>query len=97
MATIEPVSAASERREALKAVYRAGARLHALPAAGRDPHAPSCSAPGNADADLMFVGEAPGRTRTSRACRSSARPGKLLDKLLGEIGLAREDVFICNT
>ena len=45
----------------------------------------------------MFVGEAPGRaTRTSRACRSSAQAGKLLDKLLGEIGLAREDVFIAN-
>ena len=30
------------------------------------------------------------------ACRSSARPGKLLDKLLAEIGLDRKDVFICN-
>ena len=44
----------------------------------------------------MFVGEAPGATRTSRACRSSAAPGKLLDQLLEEIGLARDDVFIAN-
>ena len=36
------------------------------------------------------------RARTSRACRSSAGPGKLLDELLGEVGLERGDVFITN-
>lgn len=52
---------------------------------------------GNADAELMFVGEAPGAEEDARGLPFVGRSGKLLEKLLGEIGLAREDVFIANT
>ncbi|MDQ4041436.1 MAG: uracil-DNA glycosylase, partial [Actinomycetota bacterium] len=52
---------------------------------------------GNADADLMFVGEAPGRTEDELGLPFVGQAGKLLDKLLGEIGLERGDVFIANT
>jgi DNA polymerase len=51
---------------------------------------------GNADADLMFVGEAPGANEDRQGLPFVGQAGKLLDKLLGEIGLAREDVFIAN-
>jgi DNA polymerase len=51
---------------------------------------------GNADADLMFVGEAPGRVEDERGLPFVGRAGQLLDELLGEVGLARGDVFITN-
>ena len=51
---------------------------------------------GNADADLMFVGEAPGRDEDLQGLPFVGRAGKLLDQLLGEIGLERGQVFIAN-
>jgi len=51
---------------------------------------------GHPDADLMFIGEAPGATEDELGVPFVGRAGKLLDKLLAEIGLAREDVFIQN-
>ncbi len=51
---------------------------------------------GNADAALMFVGEAPGANEDRLGLPFVGQAGKLLDKLLEEIGLSRPDVFICN-
>jgi len=51
---------------------------------------------GNADADLMFVGEAPGFHEDQQGIPFVGAAGKLLDKLLEEIGLQRGDVFIAN-
>jgi DNA polymerase len=51
---------------------------------------------GNADAELMFVGEAPGASEDRMGLPFVGQAGKLLDKLLGEIGMARADVWICN-
>jgi DNA polymerase len=51
---------------------------------------------GNADADLMFIGEAPGANEDRMGLPFVGQAGKLLDKLLGEIGLERKEVFICN-
>jgi len=51
---------------------------------------------GNADADLMFVGEAPGATEDEQGLPFVGRAGKLLDQLLEEIGLTRGDVFVTN-
>ncbi|MCW2969100.1 MAG: uracil-DNA glycosylase [Solirubrobacterales bacterium] len=52
---------------------------------------------GNADADLMFVGEAPGASEDEQGLPFVGRAGKLLDQLLAEIGLERSEVFITNT
>jgi uracil-DNA glycosylase len=52
---------------------------------------------GNADAELMFVGEAPGASEDEQGVPFVGRAGKLLDQLLGEIGLRRAEVFVCNT
>jgi uracil-DNA glycosylase len=51
---------------------------------------------GNADADLMFVGEAPGFHEDQQGLPFVGQAGKLLDSLLAEIGLTREDVFVAN-
>jgi DNA polymerase len=52
---------------------------------------------GNADAGLMFIGEAPGAHEDRLGLPFVGQAGKLLDKLLGEIGLERKEVWICNT
>jgi uracil-DNA glycosylase family 4 len=51
---------------------------------------------GNANAELMFVGEAPGANEDRQGLPFVGAAGKLLESLLGEIGLSRSDVFICN-
>jgi len=52
---------------------------------------------GNADAELMFVGEAPGASEDEQGLPFVGRAGKLLNTLLAEIGLERSQVFIANT
>jgi DNA polymerase len=51
---------------------------------------------GDPDADLMFVGEAPGFHEDKQGVPFVGQAGKLLEKLLAGIGLAREDVYIAN-
>src|SRR6476619_2781332 len=51
---------------------------------------------GSPNADLMFVGEAPGFHEDQQGVPFVGQAGKLLDKLLGGIGLTRADVFVAN-
>jgi uracil-DNA glycosylase family 4 len=51
---------------------------------------------GNPDADLMFVGEAPGFHEDQQGFPFVGQAGKLLEKLLAGIGLQRSDVYIAN-
>ncbi len=51
---------------------------------------------GNANADIMFIGEAPGATEDETGITFVGRAGKLLDKLLMDINLSRDDIFIAN-
>jgi uracil-DNA glycosylase len=51
---------------------------------------------GNPRADLMFVGEAPGFHEDKQGMPFVGQAGKLLDKLLGGIGLERSEVYIAN-
>jgi DNA polymerase len=51
---------------------------------------------GNPEADLMFVGEAPGFHEDKQGYPFVGQAGKLLDQLLGGIGMSREDVYIGN-
>jgi uracil-DNA glycosylase len=84
-----------ERREALKAVYHQANGCTNCPqlAATRTT---VVFGNGNADADLMFVGEAPGANEDRQGLPFVGQAGKLLDTLLGEIGLVRGDVFVAN-
>jgi uracil-DNA glycosylase len=52
---------------------------------------------GNPHADLIFVGEAPGFHEDKQGVPFVGQAGKLLEKLLGDIGLSRDDVYIANT
>jgi DNA polymerase len=52
---------------------------------------------GNPQADLMFVGEAPGFHEDKQGLPFVGQAGKLLEKLLAQIGLQRSDVYIANT
>jgi uracil-DNA glycosylase family 4 len=86
---------AAERREELKAVW------HQAQACTKCPQLASTRqtvvfGSGNADADLMFVGEAPGANEDRQGLPFVGQAGRLLDTLLGEIGLTRGDVFVAN-
>ena len=85
---------AAERREDLVALYKEVAACERCPL-----HATRTKVvfgAGNADADLMFVGEAPGQQEDLQGLPFVGRAGKLLDQLLGEVGLTRDQVFIAN-
>jgi DNA polymerase len=84
-----------ERREALKLVYNQARACTKCPELAATRTQVVFGA-GNADADLMFVGEAPGANEDRVGRPFVGQAGKLLDQLLGEIGLQREDVFITN-
>jgi DNA polymerase len=51
---------------------------------------------GNPNAELMFVGEAPGFHEDQQGVPFVGQAGKLLDRLLEGIGLTRPDVWVCN-
>ena len=85
---------AEERRADLVELYRELNDQHGCPLAATRTHV--VFGMGNADADLMFVGEAPGATEDEQGKPFVGRAGRLLDELLGEIGLSRRDVFVAN-
>jgi uracil-DNA glycosylase family 4 len=86
----------AERREELKTVYAQARSCTRCPELARTRTQVVFGA-GNADADLMFVGEAPGAREDEQGIPFVGAAGKLLDELLAEVGLARADVFIANT
>jgi uracil-DNA glycosylase len=92
---VETVRSPTARREALKQVLaqaRACERCSELAATRKS----VVFGNGNADAELMFVGEAPGASEDEQGLPFVGQAGKLLGKLLSEIGLTREDVFTAN-
>jgi len=85
---------AAERREQLVALYRRLGDCSDCQLAGCATNLVFGN--GNADADLMFAGEAPGFHEDQQGIPFVGRAGKLLDELLDEIGLGRGDVFVAN-
>lgn len=59
-------------------------RTHAVPGSG------------NPDADIMFVGEGPGKNEDEQGIPFVGQAGKFLEEMLGLIGMKRDDVFITN-
>ncbi|MEI7866039.1 MAG: uracil-DNA glycosylase [Chthoniobacterales bacterium] len=51
---------------------------------------------GNPNAELMFVGEAPGEDEDRQGTPFVGRAGELLTRIIGAMGLSREDVYIAN-
>jgi uracil-DNA glycosylase len=86
---------AAERREKLIELYHEVRDCRACPLGATRTNA--VFGMGNADADLMFVGEAPGAEEDRQGKPFVGRAGRLLDELLAEIGMdRRRDAFICN-
>ena len=59
-------------------------RINAVPGAG------------NANADIVFIGEGPGMNEDKQGLPFIGQAGKFLDELLASIQLRRDDVYICN-
>lgn len=108
----EPVSAAKAERgpmegdpQAAKALAAGAQTLDELAAVMRDFDGCAlklratqlCFADGNPEADIMLIGEAPGRDEDLQGKPFVGRSGQLLDRMLAAIGLDRTKVFIANT
>jgi uracil-DNA glycosylase family 4 len=89
------VADVAERRERLVEVYRDASECTLCPLAATRTNV--VFGKGNSDADLMFVGEAPGAEEDRQGLPFVGRAGGLLTKLLEEIGMSRDDVFVANT
>ena len=85
---------AEERREQLVALYKEVQACAKCPL--HETRTKVVFGAGDADADLMFVGEAPGAEEDRQGLPFVGRAGQLLGEMLEGIGLSREDVFIAN-
>src|SRR5438309_6317018 len=84
----------AQRREALKEVWLEARECTRCPLA--ETRTTVVFGNGDANADLMFVGEAPGANEDREGLPFVGQAGKLLDKLLEEIGMERAQVFVAN-
>ena len=67
-------------------LYKERIRTRMLPVIGEGSH----------HAEIMFVGEAPGKTEAMTGRPFSGAAGRVLDELLKSIGIERKDVYITN-
>jgi DNA polymerase len=88
------MSDAANRREALVELYREASVCTLCPLS--EGRTNVVFGNGNADADLMFVGEAPGAQEDQQGLPFVGRAGQLLNQLLEGVGMSRDDVFITN-
>jgi DNA polymerase len=95
VSSVQPQRSAFERREALKELYAKACSCTRCPELAATRKTVVFGA-GNADAEVMFVGEAPGASEDEQGIPFVGRAGKLLETLLEEIGLSRAEVFIAN-
>jgi DNA polymerase len=85
---------AEQRREELVALYQEVEACARCPL--HETRTRAVFGAGDADADLMFVGEAPGAEEDRQGLPFVGRAGQLLNQLLEGIGMSREEVFIAN-
>ncbi len=80
--------------ENLNQLYEACVNCHACPLG--ETRTNCVFGVGNPNADLMFVGEAPGEQEDLSGTPFVGRAGQLLDKFLYAVDIPREDVYIAN-
>jgi len=85
---------AKQRREQLVALYKEVQACEKCPL--HETRTKAVFGAGDADAELMFVGEAPGAEEDRQGLPFVGRAGQLLNQMLEEIGMSRDDVFIAN-
>jgi len=90
----ESPAGAAARREALVEVYTQASTCTLCPLS--EGRTNVVFGNGNADADLLFVGEAPGAEEDRQGLPFVGRAGQLLTQLLEGIGMTRNDVFVAN-
>jgi DNA polymerase len=88
------MATAEERREKLVALFKEVQSCTRCPL--HETRTKAVFGAGDADADLMFVGEAPGADEDRQGLPFVGRAGQLLNQMLEGIGMSREDVFIAN-
>jgi DNA polymerase len=88
------VSDAETRRETLVEVYNQASVCERCPLS--ETRNRVVFGAGNADADLMFVGEAPGAEEDRQGLPFVGRAGAFLTELIEGIGMTRDEVFINN-
>jgi DNA polymerase len=88
------MASAEERREQLVSLYKEVQACTRCPL--HETRTKAVFGAGDADADLMFVGEAPGADEDRQGLPFVGRAGQLLNQLLEEIGMSREQTFIAN-
>lgn len=81
-----------EKLAALEALKHEMMRDHSLPLQGAN----LVFGEGNVHCDVLFIGEAPGQKEDELVRPFVGRSGQLLNKMLEEIGMKREDVYITN-
>ena len=91
---VDAVGTSEARRAGLVSLYNAVSSCTDCPLA--ETRTQVVFGSGNADAELLFVGEAPGFHEDQQGIPFVGAAGKLLERLLGDIGLSRENVFIGN-
>jgi len=84
----------ADRRERLVEVYREARDCEKCPLAAT--RTKVVFGAGAANADLMFIGEAPGAEEDRQGLPFVGRAGQLLTELLAGVGMRRDDVWICN-
>ena len=80
--------------QALEALYKECAACHGCTLG--DTRTNCVFGVGNPNADLMFIGEAPGEQEDLSGTPFVGRAGQLLDKFLYAVDISREDVYIAN-
>ncbi len=92
-APVQVFASAAEALDALRVEIGPACRLCKLHTLGRKQ---VVFGVGNPNADLMFVGEAPGADEDIQGEPFVGRAGQLLTKIIEAIGLKRSDVYIAN-
>ncbi len=88
------MASAEQRRERLVALFNEVRDCRRCPL--HETRTKAVFGAGDADAEVMFVGEAPGAEEDRQGLPFVGRAGQLLNQMLEEIGLSRERVFIAN-
>lgn len=88
----DPAASKAERLEQMKAVVLPCVKCPHLAASRRQ----VVFGVGNPDAEVMFIGEAPGADEDASGEPFVGRAGQLLTKIIQTMGYRREDVFIAN-
>ena len=83
-----------ERRARLQVLAEAAASCQACVL--HEKRNKSVFARGSPDAELVFVGEGPGRDEDQQGYPFEGAAGQLLDKMIAAMGYGRDDVYVCN-